>query len=179
GRYGKTLLAGLKREGFEARLAIVPAGQHSKTLAQAQKLMQALSKANFERGSWLIALGGGVVGDLVGFVAATYLRGVPYVQVPTTLLAQVDSSIGGKTGVDIPEGKNLVGSFYHPRIIWIDPTVLKTLPARHWRNGLAEVIKYGAIADARLFAVLEQKMEQLLKGYSADWEPIIRRCAEL
>src|SRR5205823_12467368 len=103
---------------------------------------------------------------------------VPDVKGPTTILAQVDASIGGKTGVDVPEGKNLVGSFYHPRFVWIDPSVLKTLPARHWRNGMAEVIKYGAICDAGLFEVLEQKIDGLLKGYSAEWEPVIRRCAE-
>lgn len=179
GRYGKMLKIGLMKAGFEVRLVIIPAGERSKTLAQAQKLLTQLSKANFERESWLIALGGGVVGDLTGFVAATYLRGVPYIQVPTTLLAQVDSSIGGKTGVDTPEGKNLVGAFYHPRIIWITPDLLKTLPARHWRNGLAEVIKYGAIRDAALFEILERKMDRLLKGYSADWVPVIKRCAEI
>ncbi len=178
-RYGKNLLAGLQKADFEAHLAVVAAGERSKTLAQAGKLYQALARANFERSSWLIALGGGVVGDLTGFVAATYLRGIQYVQAPTTLLAQVDASIGGKTGVDVPEGKNLVGSFYHPHLIWIDPETLKSLPAKHWRNGLAEVIKYGAICDAGLFEVLEQKMERLKSGYSAEWEPVIRRCAEL
>ncbi len=178
-RYGKGLMVSLKKADFAAHLTVIPAGERSKTLAQAAKLYKALARANFERKSWLIALGGGVVGDLTGFVASTYLRGVPYVQVPTTLLAQVDASIGGKTGVDVPEGKNLVGSFYHPRLIWIDPAVLKTLPAKHWRNGLAEVIKYGAICDAGLFEILEQKIDRLLKGYSADWEPVIRRCAEL
>ena len=104
---------------------------------------------------------------------------MPYVQAPTTLLAQVDSSIGGKTGVDTPEGKNLVGSFYPPRMIWIDPSVLRTLPARQWRNGIAEVIKYGAICDSRLFALLEKKIGRLVKGYTPEWEPVIRRCAEL
>src|SRR5206468_6375683 len=143
------------------------------SLAQSEKLYRALARAKFERKSTLIALGGGVVGDLTGFVAATYLRGVPYIQVPTTLLAQVDSSIGGKTGVDIPEGKNLVGSFYHPRLIWIDPSLLKSLPARHWRNGLAEVIKYGAIRDAKLFAMLERTVNRLVKGYHPECATII------
>ncbi len=177
--YGKTLLAALKKADLDAQLTVVPAGERSKSLAQAGKLYKTLARANFERSSWLVALGGGVVGDLTGFVAATYLRGVPYVQAPTTLLAQVDASIGGKTGVDVPEGKNLVGSFYHPRFVWIDPSVLNTLPSRHWRNGLAEVIKYGAICDAGLFEMLEQKMERLKNGYSSEWEPVIRRCAEL
>ena len=124
-------------------------------------------------------MGGGVTGDLGGFVAATYLRGIPLVQAPTTLLAQVDASIGGKTAIDIPEGKNLVGAFYDPKLVWIDPPLLKTLPRRHWSNGAAEVIKYGAILDAKLFAALEEKMESLVKGWSPDWTPIIARCAQL
>jgi 3-dehydroquinate synthase len=179
GRHGKRLIAGLKKRGFEAGLTVILSGERSKKIAQAEKLYRTLARANFERQSWLIALGGGVVGDLTGFVAATYLRGIPFVQAPTTLLAQVDAAIGGKTGVDIPEGKNLVGSFYHPRIIWIDPTLLKTLPARHWRNGLAEVIKYGAIRDAKLFDLLERKIDKLVKGYSTDWLAVIKRCAEI
>ena len=179
GRYGKRLVSGLKKEGFDASMAVVPSGERSKTLAQAGKLCQLLARKKFERKSWLIALGGGVVGDMTGFIAATYLRGISFVQVPTTLLAQVDASIGGKTGVDIPEGKNLVGAFYHPQIIWIDPTLLKSLPPRHWRNGLAEIIKCGAIRDAKLFALLERKMDKLLKGYSSDWLPVIKRCAEI
>jgi len=178
-RYGKSLVSGLKKAGFEALMTVVPSGERSKTLAQTGKLCQTLARQRFERRSWLIALGGGVVGDLTGFVAATFLRGISFVQVPTTLLAQVDASIGGKTGVDIPEGKNLVGSFYHPRIIWIDPSLLKSLPARHWRNGLAEVIKYGAIRDAKLFAILEREMDRLLKGRPADWGAVIKRCAEI
>jgi 3-dehydroquinate synthase len=176
-RYGKPLLGGLKKAGFLAHLIVISSGESSKTLAQTGKLYRALAREKFERASWLIALGGGVIGDLTGFAAASYLRGIPFIQVPTTLLAQVDASIGGKTGVDIPEGKNLVGAFYHPRIIWIEPALLKTLPARHWRNGLAEVIKYGAIRDAQLFALLERKIEKLVQGYSRDWVPIIRRCA--
>ncbi len=178
-RYGRPLLAGLKKAGFQALLVSFPSGEQSKTLAQCAKLYSTLAKAKFERSSWLIALGGGVVGDLTGFVASSYLRGIPYVQVPTTLLAQVDSAIGGKTGADIPEGKNLVGAFYHPQLIWIDPTLLKTLPERHWRNGMAEVIKYGAILDRKLFERLEVKMPRLIQGYSSEWLPIIKRCAEL
>jgi 3-dehydroquinate synthase len=179
GRYGKGLVSGLKQAGFGASLTRVPSGERSKTLAEAQRLYRELSRARLERKSLLIALGGGVVGDLTGFVAATYLRGIPVVQVPTTLLAQVDASIGGKTGVDIPEGKNLVGAFYPPRLVWIDPSLLKTLPPEHWRNGLAEVIKYGAILDGKLFARLERTLGRLLKGYSPAWDPIIARCAEL
>lgn len=178
-RWGAPLRAALARRGFDAHRLVVPSGESSKSLAQAGRLHRELARRRFERKSWLVALGGGVVGDLTGFVAATYLRGVPFVQAPTTLLAQVDASIGGKTGVDIPEGKNLVGAFYHPRLIWIDPEVLSTLPARHWRNGLAEVIKYGAIRDARLFARLEARMEDLVQGRPAAWTPIIARCAAI
>jgi 3-dehydroquinate synthase len=116
---------------------------------------------------------------LTGFVAATFLRGITLVQVPTTLLAQVDAAIGGKTAVDIPEGKNLVGAFYQPLLVWIDPAILKTLPVKHWQNGLAEVIKYGAIWDAKLFEQLERRIDHLVKGYSAEWEPIIARCAKI
>jgi 3-dehydroquinate synthase len=176
---GKSLQAGLVRAGFAAQLTVIPSGERSKTLLEAARLYRTLSRARFDRRSLLVALGGGVVGDLTGFVAATYLRGIPYVQVPTTLLAQVDAAIGGKTGVDIPEGKNLVGAFYPPLFTWIDPTLLKTLPERHWRNGLAEVIKYGAIWDEDLFEKLERSMDQLLKGYSAAWDPIIARCAAI
>lgn len=178
-RYGRPLLRSLRTEGYEAELFVVPPGERSKSLEQAGKLYRALAKSRFERGSWLLAMGGGVVGDLAGFVAATFLRGIPVVQIPTTLLAQVDSSIGGKTGVDIPEGKNLVGSFYQPRLVWVDPTLLKSLPKDHWRNGMGEVIKYGAIRDEVLFQKLEQKMELLLKGYHAEWEAIIARCAQI
>jgi 3-dehydroquinate synthase len=154
-------------------------GERSKTFAQAQRLCRLLARQRIERRSLLVALGGGVVGDLAGFVAATYLRGIPLVQVPTTLLAQVDASIGGKTAVDIPEGKNLVGAFYQPRLVWIDPSLLRTMPQRHWRNGAAEVIKYGAIRDAGLFKRLEQDIESLVKGYSPAWTSIVARCAAI
>jgi 3-dehydroquinate synthase len=178
-RHGRSLTAGLNKAGFNAALTIVPSGERSKTLARAGDLYRALARAQFERGSVLVALGGGVVGDLTGFVAATFLRGVKLVQVPTTLLAQVDAAIGGKTAVDIPEGKNLVGTFYQPLIVWIDPALLKTLPEKHWRNGLAEVIKYGVIRDAALFERLERRIDHLVKGYSSEWVPIIARCAKI
>jgi len=178
-RHGRSLVTGLRNAGFDAALTVVPAGERSKTLAQADRLYRELARRRFERQSILIALGGGVVGDLTGFVAATFLRGIKLVQVPTTLLAQVDAAIGGKTGVDIPEGKNLVGAFYHPLFVWIDPLLLKTLPLRHWKNGLAEVIKYGVIRDAGLFERLECRIDHLVKGYSTEWAPIIARCAQI
>ena len=177
--YGKKLVHGLAQEGFQAQLLVVPSGERSKTLREVSRMYRFLSKGRFERRSWLVAVGGGVVGDLVGFTAATYLRGIPFAQIPTTLLAQVDASIGGKTGVDIPEGKNLVGSFYQPRIVWSDPELLKSLPKPHWRTGAAEVIKCGAIADAKLFETLEKQMDTLMKGYSPAWGPIIARCAQI
>ena len=176
---GKSFSKELKAAGFRVHTAVVPSGESSKSLAQAQKLYKFCAKHYFERQSWLIALGGGVVGDLTGFVASTYLRGIPVVQVPTTLLAQVDSSIGGKTGVDIPQGKNLVGSFYQPRLVWIDPSLLKTLPKAHWCNGLGEVVKYGAIADERLFVQLESYGESLQDGWSERWNGMLARCAEI
>jgi 3-dehydroquinate synthase len=178
-RHGVPLAATLCRLGYDAFALGVPAGETSKNLRQAEKLYRFCALKKMERKSWVIALGGGVVGDLAGFIAATFLRGVSFVQIPTTLLAQVDSSIGGKTGVDIPQGKNLVGVFYQPKLVWIDPELLRTLPKEHLRNGMAEVIKYGAILDEKLFATLEKKAETLLQGFSDEWTPIIARCAEL
>ncbi len=177
--YGKRLLQGLTQQGFQAQLLIVPPGERSKTLRQASRIYRFLAKGRFERQSWLVSLGGGVVGDLTGFVAATFLRGIPFAQVPTTLLAQVDASIGGKTGVDIAEGKNLVGCFYQPRLVWIDPELLKGLPKSQWQTGIAEVIKYGAIWDIKLFESIEKNVETLVKGFSGAWLPIIARCVAI
>src|SRR5205814_3624999 len=134
----------------------VPDGERYKSLTWAGRLYDRLIQKKFERSSALIALGGGVVGDLTGFVAATYQRGIPFVQVPTTLVAQVDASIGGKTAVNHRLGKNLIGAFYQPRIVLIDPLALTTLPLREYRAGLAEVIKYGVIEDAGFFEFLER-----------------------
>jgi 3-dehydroquinate synthase len=178
-RYASGLQRSLKHAGYDVHLLAIPSGERSKSLRQAERVYAFLAKSLIERKSWLIALGGGVVGDLVGFVAATYLRGIPYVQIPTTLLAQVDSSIGGKTGVDLAQGKNLVGAFNHPRLVWIDPRLLDSLPREHWRNGLGEVIKYGATLDAKLFATLEKQIKTLVNGSAAAWPAIIARCAEL
>jgi len=152
----------LTRSGFESVSVIVPDGEEHKTLDSLAMIYDQLVRARLERKSGVVALGGGVVGDLAGFAAATYLRGVPYVQVPTTLLAQVDSSVGGKTGVNHRDGKNLIGAFYQPRLVLIDVNVLDTLPRRELVAGLAEVIKYGIIEDAELFQVLEEKIEQLI-----------------
>jgi 3-dehydroquinate synthase len=142
-------------------------------------LCRKLTRAGADRKSLIVAAGGGVVGDVAGFVAASYLRGVALVHVPTTLVAQVDSSIGGKTGVNLPEGKNLVGAFYPPRLVLIDTDLLKTLPERQFKSGVAEVIKYGVIADAALFAYLEQNMEKLLHKDRDALEYLIPRCVEI
>jgi 3-dehydroquinate synthase len=133
----------------------------------------------FERKSFILALGGGVVGDLAGFVAATYLRGLPFVQVPTTLLAQVDSSVGGKVGVNLRAGKNLVGAFHQPRLVLCDLDTLATLPAREYRSGLAEVIKYGIIYDAKFFGRLERQMPALLNREPKTLASVIARCCEI
>jgi 3-dehydroquinate synthase len=138
-----------------------------------------LAAHRLERTSFIVALGGGVVGDLAGFVAATYLRGIPFVQVPTTLLAQVDSSVGGKTGVNLKAGKNLVGAFYQPQLVLCDLATLKTLPKREYISGLAEVIKYGVIYDAVLFAQLERNLPKLLQRDAATLAAVIARCCEI
>jgi 3-dehydroquinate synthase len=138
-----------------------------------------LARHRLERKSFIVALGGGVVGDLAGFVAATYLRGIPFVQVPTTLLAQVDSSVGGKTGVNLKSGKNLVGLFYQPRLVLCDLDVLKSLPRREYVSGLAEVIKYGIICDAVLFAQLERNLPKLLQRDTKMLRDVVARCCEI
>ena len=147
---------------FEVTPVLVPDGEEHKNLKSLKTIYDRLIEARFERKSCVVALGGGVIGDLAGFAAATYLRGVPYVQVPTTLLAQVDSSVGGKTGVNHEDGKNLIGAFYQPKLVVIDVAVLNTLPRRELVAGLAEVIKYGIIEDPELFRLLEQRIEQVI-----------------
>lgn len=147
---------------FEVTPILVPDGEEHKNLKSLVSIYDRLISERFERKSCLLALGGGVVGDVAGFAAATYLRGVSYVQVPTTLLAQVDSSVGGKTGINHESGKNLIGAFYQPKLVLIDVAVLRTLPHRELVAGLAEIIKYGIIQDPALFQLLEQRMEKLL-----------------
>jgi 3-dehydroquinate synthase len=160
--YSGRALAALGRAGCDAALVTIPPGERSKTLRTAGRVYAHLAALAADRDTAVVALGGGVVGDLAGFVAATYLRGLPLVQVPTTLLAQADSAAGGKTGVDLPEGKNLVGAFHAPRLVVIDPQTLDTLPARQLRSGLAEVVKVGMALDARLFRHLERHAEAVL-----------------
>ena len=157
--YGKTAIASMETAGFEVHTHLIPAGEPHKTLASVSQIYDIALKNHFERTSTFIALGGGVIGDLTGFAAATWLRGVNFVQVPTSLLAMVDAAIGGKTGVNHPQGKNLIGAFYQPKLVLIDPNVLKTLPEREFRAGMAEVIKYGIIWDEDLFTKLEHAAE--------------------
>jgi 3-dehydroquinate synthase len=142
----------LSASGFEIAVILLPDGEEHKNLKSLVMIYDGLVKARLERKSCILALGGGVIGDLAGFAAATYLRGVPYVQLPTTLLAQVDSSVGGKTAVNHDSGKNLIGAFYQPKLVLIDITVLRTLPRRELIAGLAEVVKYGIIEDPILFS---------------------------
>jgi 3-dehydroquinate synthase len=169
----------LARAGFEALLIVVPAGETAKSLQTVQACYDRLAQHRLERKSFIVALGGGVVGDLAGFVAATYLRGIPFVQVPTTLLAQVDSSVGGKVGVNLKAGKNLVGAFHQPRLVVCDFDTLRTLPVREYRSGLAEVIKYGIIYDAALFKKLERDLPKLLKRDSKTLADVVARCCEI
>jgi 3-dehydroquinate synthase len=162
GLYADDVLRSLRAASLDPALVEVADGEESKSLASLSFLYDRFLEAGLDRRSTVIALGGGVIGDLAGFAAATFLRGVPFIQVPTTLLAQVDSSVGGKTGVNLPQGKNLVGAFYQPRLVWIDVLTLTTLPQRQVRAGLAEVIKYGAILSAELFEYLERSLDRLL-----------------
>ncbi|KAM3114247.1 3-dehydroquinate synthase [Phormidesmis sp. 146-33] len=161
--YGQRLIDSLTQAGFSVDRCILPAGERYKTPATLQKIYDAALENRLERSSTMVALGGGVIGDMTGFAAATWLRGINVVQVPTTLLSMVDAAIGGKTGVNHPRGKNLIGAFHQPRLVLIDPQVLKTLPMREFRAGMAEVIKYGIIWDANLFEQLEQapRLDQL------------------
>ncbi|MGC2764681.1 MAG: 3-dehydroquinate synthase [Candidatus Acidiferrum sp.] len=162
-----------------ARVHLFDDAESTKTLKTVEAIARKLVRAGVDRKSLLIAVGGGVVGDVVGFVAASYLRGVALVQVPTTVVAQVDSAVGGKTGVNLPEGKNLVGAFYPPKLVVVDPEVLGSLPPREFRGGLAEIIKYGVIADAKLFAFLEKNLERILGRDERPLEHVIRRSIEI
>jgi 3-dehydroquinate synthase len=161
-RWAAPVERSLAAAGLRVKRLVIPDGERSKNLRQAERLYDALLAADADRSSVLVALGGGVVGDLSGFVAATLLRGVDFVQVPTTLLAMLDSSVGGKTGVNVKRGKNLVGAFHQPKLVWIDAATLRTLPRRELLAGLAEGIKHAAIRDAKLFALLENDLERLL-----------------
>ena len=162
--YLKACQSALQKAGFYVHPILMPAGETHKTVSTASRLWGELIRAGLHRDDGVVALGGGVVGDVASFVAATYMRGIKLIQIPTTVVGQVDSSIGGKTGVDHPLGKNLIGAFYQPELVLIDPQLLVTLPAREVRNGLAEIIKYGVIGDARFFQFLEKNRAALASG---------------
>jgi 3-dehydroquinate synthase len=161
-RYGKIVLDSLSANGFDSRMIAVPAGDEHKSLEWFGRLHDALIDHRLDRASTVVALGGGVIGDLAGFVAATYMRGVPFVQVPTTLLAQVDASVGGKTAINHPKGKNLIGAFHQPKMVLIDVETLRTLPIREIRCGLVEIIKQGVIMNEPLFRRIEENLDAIL-----------------
>lgn len=177
--YLPTALASLESASYRATPVIVPFGEGSKCLAQLGELYDAFAKAALDRGSAIVALGGGVIGDLAGFAAATYLRGLPFVQCPTTLLAQVDASVGGKTAIDLPAGKNLAGAFHQPSLVLIDLDTLNTLPERELRAGMAEVIKYGVIDDPELLTYVELNREAILAHQPEELAHVIARCCEI
>ena len=163
-RYGAGLKKTLEQNGFSCSVFLVPEGEKSKSVKTAFHLIEKIARHDVFKRPFIVAFGGGVIGDLAGFVAATYKRGVPYVQVPTSFLAQIDCAIGGKVAIDLKFGKNLVGAFYQPRCVYSDVALLSTLPQRQLRNGLAEAIKYGIIDDPKLFDYIESHCEKLLRG---------------
>lgn len=177
--YADDILAGFRSLSIPAHLITVPAGERRKNLQTVRRLYGNLLEARLDRKSALITLGGGVLGDIGGFVAATYLRGIAFAQIPTSLLAQVDASIGGKTGVDLPQGKNLIGAFHQPAAVIVDVETLKSLPAREYRSGLAEVIKYGIICDKRFFDELNAQLPRLLRRDNNSVSAAVVRSCEI
>lgn len=177
--YGAMVMDSLDAAGIHAHMAVIPGGEEHKTLDTVRGLYRAALQAGLDRGSAIVALGGGVVGDVAGMAAATYMRGIDFVQVPTTLLAQVDAAVGGKVGVNLPEGKNLVGAFHQPRAVAADTATLLTLPDRELGAGLAEVVKYGLIADADFFRYLEERADALVNRGWQELAHVIRRSCEI
>ncbi len=177
--HGAILDKSLKDCGFERKFKSVPDSEKSKSIESASSVISELTAYDKKRRVFIIAFGGGVIGDLAGFVASIYKRGVPYIQAPTTLLAQIDSSIGGKTAVDLAQGKNLVGAFYQPRLVCSDTKLLRTLNPRQIRNGLAEAIKYGIIKNRGLFSYLEKRYADALLLKDSVLENIVRRCSSI
>lgn len=177
--YGDVVINSIKNAGFEALHVIIPDGEEYKNFNQTYQILTELLKNKLDRKSCLIALGGGVIGDITGFVASIYMRGIHFIQVPTTLLSQVDSSVGGKTGVNHELGKNMIGTFYQPRLVWIDIDTLKTLPEREILCGIAEIIKYGVIWDEELFEFLAHNRDSILKLDPERLTHIIKRSCEI
>ena len=174
--YGKTVLESFQQAGFETGSYLFPAGEEQKTLSTIAAMYAAMAQFGLTRSDFVVALGGGVTGDMAGFAAATFLRGIDFMQIPTTLLAQIDSSVGGKTGADLPQGKNLIGAFHQPRLVLIDPGTLVTLSPRYFADGMAEAIKYGCIKDAGLFRLIA---ENNLSANSAELEQMIFSCVDI
>ncbi|MFH1679644.1 MAG: 3-dehydroquinate synthase [Candidatus Eisenbacteria bacterium] len=177
--YGRRVERSLRANGFRAARFLLRPGERGKNLTSVRRIYHALLREGADRRTLLVALGGGVVGDTAGFAAATWHRGIPLVQIPTTLLAQVDSAIGGKTGVDLPAGKNLVGAFHQPAAVFVDPALLASLPPREYRSGLAEIVKYGMIRDARLFRQIEKGAKRLGERDPGLLAPVIERCCRI
>ncbi len=177
--YGQILLTSMIQAGMQASLMEIPAGEPSKNIATVMDITGKLLASGADRGTVLIALGGGVVGDLTGFIASVYMRSIPYIQIPTTLVGQVDSAIGGKTAVDLPQGKNLLGTFYQPRAVFADVNFLNTLPDKEFNNGLAEIIKYGIIEDEKMFKFLEENMDAVKSRDSDHLLKIIETCCRI
>ena len=177
--YGKRLGSILKRSRFTVTFEIVPDSEKAKSSEVAASVLNRIAVYDRYKTIFLVALGGGVIGDLVGFIASIYKRGIPYIQIPTTLLAQVDSSIGGKTAIDLPVAKNLAGAFYQPKIVISDVSLLKSLPKRQLKNAMAEIIKYGVIKDKLLFKYIEDNYDRILKGNERALEYIIFRSSEI
>lgn len=177
--YGEAAEKSLAAAGYATVSAKVGAGETAKTMATVEEIHRVLLDSHLERRSPIIALGGGITGDVAGFAAATYLRGVPFIQCPTTLLAMVDSSVGGKTGVNVPQGKNLIGAFYQPALVLADPLLLRSLPLREIRCGLAECIKHAVIRDATLFDFIGDQLEEILDLSSEAMVELVRRNVEI
>jgi len=177
--HGKKVMDGLREQGLRWDVIEIPSGESSKSAQTAFEVIQKIAEAHSSQDVCLVALGGGVVGDLAGYVAASYKRGIPYVQVPTTFLAQIDSAIGGKVAIDLPFGKNLVGAFYHPRLVFTDVGVLETLDERQVRSGLAEAIKYGVICDKNLFQLIEKNLDDLMALESRILTQVVEHCSRI
>src|SRR5579864_453615 len=178
-RWGAKLVSSLRASGFKPQVITMPDGEPAKRLPTIEGLAEKLARLGADRKAVIVALGGGVVGDVSGLLASLYMRGVELVQIPTTVLAQVDASIGGKTGVNLTAGKNLLGTFYHPRVVLIDPAVLKTLPEREFRAGLYEAVKCGVIGDVELFLRFEQNRAKILKRDPTELEWVITESVKL
>ncbi|MBD3330068.1 3-dehydroquinate synthase, partial [Candidatus Peregrinibacteria bacterium] len=171
--FGEKLSRTLNSSGLKAELITFPPGEKSKSASELINLAEKMLQKGFNRSDAIIALGGGVTGDLGGFLASSFMRGIPYIQIPTTLLAMVDSSVGGKTGIDLPSGKNLIGAFHQPSSVFIGIDYIKNLPQKQVKNGLAEIIKYGVIKDKKLFEYIKKNLEKILNNNEAALTKII------